>query len=121
MDDTYFELAVQNAIEELPEQFREKLENLNIMVASFPTREQQIKSGSRGLLLGLYEGIPHIKRGNYGYGGQLPDKITLFKKNIEYISAVRGHAIHHTIKNVFLHEVAHHFGMSEEEIENVMK
>ena len=73
------------------------------------------KRGERGLLLGLYQGIPQTKRRNYGVGPTLPDKITIFKYPLLRISRSYEEAIAN-IKATVIHEIAHHFGMSEEDI-----
>ncbi len=108
---------VNKALEELPAEFKEKLDNVNIFVEDYPTREQFVKLRMRPehtLLLGLYEGIPQTKRGNYGQG-VLPDKITLFKMPILSLAQNREHLVQ-LIKDTLFHEVGHHFGMSEKEI-----
>jgi predicted Zn-dependent protease with MMP-like domain len=68
------------------------------------------------MLLGLYEGVPVSKRGIwYGSSPVVPDKITLFRKNIERSLRV-GETLKDKIRDVLIHEIAHHFGMDEEEI-----
>ncbi|HUV51439.1 MAG TPA: metallopeptidase family protein, partial [Dehalococcoidia bacterium] len=68
---------VMKAIEELPPIFKERLENVDIVVADWPTPAQLARSNIRSRLglLGLYEGVPHTRRGP-GYSMVLPDKIT---------------------------------------------
>lgn len=121
MDDTEFEHLVNRAVSNLPDEFKEKLDNVAVVTADWPTRVQTeilAKRGERGLLLGLYQGIPQTKRRNYGIGPTLPDKITIFKYPILRISASYEDAIKN-IKDTVIHEIAHHFGMSEEEIHKV--
>ena len=118
MDDSEFEKAIETAIEGLPKEFRDKLDNVAVVIADWPSDEQmQVlrKRGERGILLGLYQGIPQTKRRNYGVGPTLPDKITIFKFPILRISESYEAAIL-TIKDTVIHEIAHHFGMNEEEI-----
>ncbi len=66
-----------------------------------------------GNLLGLYQGIPKTTWGRSAVSGRLPDKITIFKKNIEK-SAKTKEKIEELIKIVVWHEIAHHFGFEEE-------
>jgi predicted Zn-dependent protease with MMP-like domain len=73
-----FEKVVEHAIATLPDFIRSKLQNIDIVI-----EEQPIVHKS---LLGLYQGVPLKKRGVW-YGNVMPDKITLFKKNIERISS----------------------------------
>lgn len=118
MDDEEFESLVDGAIDSIPSEFREKLENVSIFVEDFPNiyqREKLQGKGYRGLLLGLYEGVPHTKRGRYGVGGTLPDKITIFRRPILAIARSSEH-LKDLVRKTVIHEIAHHFGMSEEAI-----
>jgi len=111
-----FEKLVEQAVQELPEKIRQKMENVAIVVEDRPSLEQLRKVGVRygGILLGLYEGIPQVKWGR-GFGGNLPDKITIFQESIERF-AKTSEAIKELVKNTVWHEVAHHFGFEEKEI-----
>lgn len=107
-----FEKLAAMAVKRLPREFRARLDNVVITVEAAPSRAQARRYG-RGLL-GLYEGVPLSERGSF-YSGAMPDKITLFMDNI---AAGRGSeaellgAIRHTL----LHEIAHHFGMDDDEL-----
>jgi predicted Zn-dependent protease with MMP-like domain len=108
-----FNKFVSNAISELPEKFKEKLKNVSIFIKDNP--ENNVKQDK--ITLGLYEGIPNpYKNTNYTFA--LPDKITLYKNNIEKIAVYRNIRIEDVIKEVLYHEVGHHFGFSEEELSN---
>ena len=111
-----FEKLVDEALLILPKRIRQKMENIAICVEKGPSEEQLRKTGLRhgGFLLGLYEGIPQTIWGK-GFGGNLPDKITIFQEAIENF-AIRPEEIKELIKNVVWHEVAHHFGFSEKGI-----
>ena len=114
-----FEELVIKALSELPEEFQEKLENIDVTVAERPTSGQLSKMGlSRSTsLLGLYEGVPLTRRGRR-YGMVLPDKITIFQKPIE--SKCRGEReIAREIRSVVCHEIAHHFGMDEASLRRI--
>jgi predicted Zn-dependent protease with MMP-like domain len=113
MDRYQFESIVFKAIEALPEEFRGKLENVDIIVEDWPNAEQlrRLKIRHRSQLLGLYEGVPHTKRGR-GYSLVLPDKITIFKKPIE-MKCRSDKEIETEIGRVVRHEIAHHFGTVE--------
>lgn len=105
-----FEKVVSKAIENIPERFLKKLENVEICVEENPTPEQRGKLGRNSLIFGLYQGVPKTKR--WHYGQVLPDKVTIFKKPIEKVCRTREE-IEEKIKNVVWHEIAHHFGMEE--------
>ena len=116
MSDKEFEQLVAQAIRELPRRFREKMENVAVVVEDAPSPSQRKKGGVSfgSLLLGLYEGVPRTKRGPF-YTLVLPDKITIFKSSIEAVAATPEEIIQQ-VKNTVWHEVAHHFGFSEERV-----
>ena len=118
MDKIEFEEIVNHAFEHLPDMFKQNIENVQFNIEDYPTAEQvsKIKLRSKYSLLGLYEGIPLNHRGT-GYGSYptLPDRITLFQKNIESYSKSEKE-ITDKVCEVLIHEIGHYFGMSEEEI-----
>lgn len=118
MNDEEFAKIVEAAIKNIPEEFQNKLENVSMLVEDLPTPNQLNKlraRGERGMLLGLYEGVPQTRRGQYGIGGHLPDKITIFKFPIERIARSKVHLIQ-IVVNTVKHEIAHHFGMDEHQV-----
>ena len=114
-----FEALVVKAVNELPSEFQNRLENVDIVVEDYPTSGQvgTRNKGEQINLLGLYEGVPQSRRGRH-YGLVVPDKITIFQKPIEAI-AHTDVAIEIEIKKVVRHEIAHHFGSSEETLQNL--
>lgn len=113
-----FEDLVQQAFDELPAHFQQHMENVSIAVEDEPTRETLIKMGisSQEALLGLYEGIPLNKRGTwYGMYPAVPDRISLYKKNIER-GARSIQELRARIRDVLIHEIAHYYGMNEGEV-----
>ncbi len=120
MEDRIFDQLVERALKDLPEEFKQKLSNLSVISQDLPNREQLQKLGGSGFLLGLYEGIPQTKRRNYGIGGPLPDKITIFK--IPLIRVSRSYSdLVKNIRQTVMHEIGHHFGLSEEELRKIKK
>ena len=119
MEKTRFEEAVARAIANLPLEFRNKLENIDIVIEDYPTKQQLTKARlkSRESLLGLYEGIPMTKRGR-GYNMVLPDKITIFQKPIE-ANCRSNQEIEREIQRVVYHEIAHHFGISDRRLTEI--
>ncbi len=113
MDRERFEWLVAKAIADLPDEFRERMDNIDIVVQDEPTSGQLADAGLKRseTLLGLYEGVPLTRRSR-SYGMVPPDKITIFQKPIEarYRSETR---IQHEIQRVVKHEIAHHFGISD--------
>ena len=121
MDAEAFEELVNKAVEGLPAEFAERLDNVAIVVEDTPSRAQLRRSNVApgNTLLGLYEGIPHTRRGN-DYGMVLPDKITIFRKPIE-ASCQSDNQIVSLVREVVLHEIAHHFGISDARLEELGK
>ncbi len=113
MDRERFEWLVFKAVDELPDEFRERRDNIDRVVQDEPTSGQLADAGLKRseTLLGLYEGVPLTRRSR-SYGMVPPDKITIFQKPIEarYRSETR---IQHEIQRVVKHEIAHHFGISD--------
>ena len=107
-----FEDLVRQAIERLPEEFLARLENVDVVVADRPTREQIGVSGVAAgeTLLGLYEGVPLVDRENYGL--VVPDKITIFQMPIVEMCSTREELIDE-VRVTVVHEVAHFFGLGD--------
>lgn len=117
MEQIEFEKLVEEGVALIPKYFRDKLDNVAIFVTFYPTLEQQRKVNLRKgwTLFGLYEGIPLTKRGS-NYVMTVPDKITIFQDPIENASRGNPDIMRIIVKNTVWHEIAHHFGMSEEEV-----
>ncbi len=110
---------VMKAIDELPPEFKSRLENVDVIVEDWPSPAQLARNNVRDRfsLLGLYEGVPHLRRGP-GYGMVLPDKITIFRKPIE----ARCHSwqdVEREVAKVVRHEIAHHFGIDDQRLRSL--
>ena len=121
MEELQFEKLVKESVLDLPENIRQKMENVALCVEKEPSPEQLRKLGTRsgGFLLGLYEGIPKTTYGR-GFGMLLPDKITIFQQAIERFART-PQAIRNLVRNVVWHEIAHHFGLDEKQIRDLEK
>ena len=119
MDRERFQRLVARAVESLPEEFRSRLENIDVVVEDRPSRDQLAEAGlKRGeTLLGLYEGVPLTERGSH-YGLVPPDKITIFRRPIEEQCRDDGEIIAE-IHSVVRHEIAHHFGIGDARLEQL--
>ncbi len=106
------EILAEETIAALPEYFRVKMDNVVILVQDRPTPSQIRRMGRT--LLGLYEGIPLPERGT-NYAGAMPDKIILFRHNIE-AECDDESEVPEMVVHTLLHELAHHFGISDEEL-----
>src|ERR1044071_6507862 len=116
MSDEDFEQLINQAMDELPQAYIERLDNVAITYDDEPTPAQREKLRLRcnETLFGLYEGIPLTKR-NSGYNLVLPDKITIFKNPI--LHATNSPAeLKRQIKHTLWHEIAHFYGLDHDRI-----
>lgn len=112
-----FEEIVAAALEEIPDPLWKMIDNVAVMVEEWP---QQHQLESVGLtdprqLLGLYEGVPLTSRTSH-YGLVAPDRITLFRRPIFGVCGPNEARIQAQIRRTVLHEMAHHFGISDERL-----
>jgi predicted Zn-dependent protease with MMP-like domain len=119
MERERFESLVARAVETLPEEFRDRMENVDVVVEDRPSERQLLKSRlEKGhTLLGLYEGVPLTGRTS-GYGMVVPDKITIFQKTIEAFVQDEDGMVEE-IRSVVLHEIAHHFGIGDARLDQI--
>jgi predicted Zn-dependent protease with MMP-like domain len=111
-----FEELVSQAVSGLPAEFMELLDNVEIFVEDWPSREQLKSVGlkDRYELLGLYEGTPITHR-DQSYNLVLPDRITIFQKPLE-AQCGSSREIKLEIIRTVKHEIAHYFGLDEERL-----
>jgi len=102
-----FQPVVQEALDSVPAELRERISNVEIVIDEEPPPGQP--------LLGLYQGIPLTRRGS-NYTGALPDKITIYRGPLERLYGHDPELLEQQIRRVVLHEVAHHFGISDERL-----
>lgn len=119
MERRRFIRLVERALAELPQPYRDWLENVDIVVERRPARHQlQYTDADPGeTLFGLYEGVPLTER-TADYGLVLPDKITIFQEPLERAFADQAELVDE-VRLTVLHELAHHFGISDEELERL--
>lgn len=119
MDRARFERLVAEAVDKLPDEFHEKLANIDVVVERQPTFRQLAEAGLRSgeTILGLYEGIPQTERGRH-YGLVVPDKITIFQRPIE-AQCRNDVEIRSQIRGTVLHEIAHHFGIDDDRLRQI--
>ena len=102
-----FEEIVADALDTLPAWVRERMENVDVLVAPAPPEDQPG-------LLGLYEGVPLTRRG-IGYSGVLPDRITLFRASILRTAGTEDELVER-VRRTVVHEIAHFFGISDDRL-----
>jgi predicted Zn-dependent protease with MMP-like domain len=106
-DDSDFELWVEEALDSLPADLREAMSNVEIVV------EDEPPAGAP--LLGLYQGLPLTHRSS-AYAGVLPDKITIYRGPLERLYGADAARLEREVRRVVLHEIAHHFGISDDRL-----
>lgn len=116
--DAFAEL-VRQAMEGIPESFAEYLADVSVDVEPMPDRATCASLGidDPRELLGLYHGVPLTER-SLEFSGRMPDRITIYQRNIERICRSRAQVIEQVRKTV-LHEVGHHFGLDEDDLEEL--
>jgi len=113
-----FEDVVSDALDRLPDEFAELMNNIAVQVEERPDREtlRELDLDPRDeTLYGLYTGVPLDERGGW-YGNVLPDVILLYRQPLLDDCRDRDELIHE-IQLTLLHEIGHHFGLSDEEMD----
>ena len=112
MNETDFEKLVSRAYESIPLKWRQRMTNVGLCIEDRDPEDPD--------LLGVYEGVALTERGS-DPTGLLPDKITLFRATIlEEAEDTDGDA-YRVVRETLIHEIAHHFGWSDEQIEAVFE
>jgi predicted Zn-dependent protease with MMP-like domain len=102
-----FDDWVQEAVDSLPLDISRLVENVAVVVEEEPPPGEN--------LLGLYRGIPQTSRTS-GYGAVLPDLITIYRGPLERYYGADDEQLRAQVKRTVLHEIAHHFGISDERL-----
>ncbi len=116
VDEQRFEELVANALDAIPEVLGREMENVAVTVADWPTSEQL--AGRRGTLLGLYQGVALTRRSPRSYSGAMPDRITIFRGPITRLARDEADLVR-IVTTTVIHEVAHHFGISDHRLEEL--
>lgn len=115
-----FERLVETALATIPQNFRDAIANVAIVVEDEPSPEllDEMDMDPNDTLLGLYQGTPLPERGST-HGNTLPDVVTLFQGPIEDEAEGDPEQIVFEIGETLIHELGHYFGLSEDEIEEI--
>ena len=112
MERQKFEKFVEQALAALPEVFRQRLNNVVVIVEDYPPHEADDKS----LLLGLFHGVPRTEKSVFFTTP--PDQIFLYQRNIEALCST-DEQVRKEIRRTLLHELGHYFGLDENELRGV--
>ena len=116
MDDASFRDLVAEALDSLPEDITDLMDNVEVVVEDEPPAESLATLGRGGTLLGEYRGFPLTERARYE--NALPDKISIFKGPIERLSTSPDE-IREQVRKTVIHEIGHHFGIDERRLEEL--
>ena len=119
MTEERFERLVAEALQRIPRRFREAMRNVVLAIEDEPSPEMLADSGIEppDTLYGLYEGTPLTER-EWGHVVEFPDRVTIFRNPI-LEDAEDEDDVFRAIGETVIHEFGHHFGLSEEEIDEV--
>lgn len=121
MTDAEFEALVAEAIDEVPGEFLEHLENVEIVVEAWPSAtdldDAGLPRGARASLLGLYHGVPKTSRSTH-YSA-LPDRISIFRGPIEIFAGHDLGMVKDQVRRTVIHEIAHYYGISDERLDEL--
>ena len=114
-----FAQLVEAALAELPPPFAEHLETVRVEIRDRPTPAmlQRLGLEEDELLLGLYEGVNEINR-SVESSGVMPEVIFIFQEDVEEVSRNEADLIRE-VRTTVLHELGHHFGMDEEDLDEL--
>jgi predicted Zn-dependent protease with MMP-like domain len=120
LDTELFSKAVARALQEIPEEFLETMDNVEVLVEDFPDRETLESLGleSRWDLLGLYVGVPLTGRSVFSMN-PFPERIFLYRLPILRV-ARGGRNVTGIIREVVIHEVGHHFGFDDRQLDEMI-
>jgi predicted Zn-dependent protease with MMP-like domain len=121
VDQERFSQLVADALDSLPQEFLDRMENVEVLIEEWPSREDLevagLSSRDRNSLLGLYHGVPLTHRG--AFYTALPDRITIFQKPIERLAGDDEQEIREQVRHTVIHEIAHYYGISDERLDEL--
>ena len=112
-----FTRLVARALDTLPEEIVEKLENVAVTIEEQPSPEvlEEMGLATPDNIFGLYRGVPRPWRSVFAPLSEFPDKIEIYYQPIVH-ACTRPHEIRDLVRRVVVHEVGHHFGMSDQQL-----
>lgn len=110
-----FEQLVVKALDNLPPEFAERLDNIAVVVEDLadPETLAALEMDDPYDLLGLYQGVPQTERESAF--ADLPDHVTLYRLAIVSICDTRREVMQE-VRDTLVHELGHHFGLSDEDM-----
>lgn len=115
-----FDTMVRQAFEELPTEYRKACKDLTIRTETLAASEVMaaLRLESPYQLLGLYHGINLAKKSTFDVQ-MLPNEVIIYREAILAYAAARGHRLQDVVRHVLVHEIGHHFGFSDADMEAI--
>ncbi|HEX7096828.1 MAG TPA: metallopeptidase family protein [Acidimicrobiales bacterium] len=110
VDAERFEQLVADALDAVPPELARLIDNVAVFVEDEAPDDPD--------LLGIYEGVPHTERSDYGVGFVMPDRIVIYRLPICRICETEDDVVEEVLITV-VHELAHHFGIDDDELERL--
>lgn len=121
MKEAQFMRLVEEALDEIPRRFRERMKNVAVIVRPSPQRARRVnqppRSRNAALVLGEFIGVPQTERSTFMTSSG-PDYIVLYQKNIEAVCRDSAE-VREQVRLTVIHELGHYFGMTEEQLRDV--
>jgi predicted Zn-dependent protease with MMP-like domain len=118
MERERFTKVVEEVLDSLPQEFRDRIRNVAVLVEDLPRDHPRSQSkGPRRLILGLFHGVPTIKKSVFDLPTG-PDYVVLYQKNTEAVCSSEAE-IREQIRRTVIHELGHYFGMDENQLKDV--
>jgi predicted Zn-dependent protease with MMP-like domain len=108
-----FEALVADALDAIPAELADRMDNVAVLVEDWPPTDQL---AGRDTLLGLYEGVALTDRSPLDYAGVLPDRISVFRGPLCELAVDEADLVEQ-IRVTVVHEVAHHFGIDDDQLD----
>ena len=114
-----FDALVDEALDSLPEEFARHMENVMVEVQARPDRQLLAAMGlpPGECLLGYYHGVPLTEK-SVSAPYEMPERILIFKDNVEAVCRTRRQIVQQ-VRQTVLHEIGHHFGMDEDDLDEL--
>ena len=116
-----FEALADNALARLPAEFRALCEGVVIRVEDFPDEEtlDEMECETEFDLLGLFRGMGLAQQGALPQTGQVPNMVWLYRRPILDYWAEHDETLGHLVTHVLVHEIGHHFGLDDDDMEDI--
>jgi len=116
-----FERLARKTLAGLPEDFRRLCDGITVQIADFPDEDviEMMHLTSEFDLLGLFEGAGLAHGGGTNWTGRMPNRITLYRRPILDYWAEHDDTLEAIVSHVLIHEIGHHFGLSDDDMEQI--